>query len=38
MYEDEDGALYCPSCGWEVGTPVSDMVLYELDNVDDEQS
>lgn len=25
MYEDEDGSVYCPNCGWEVGTPVEDM-------------
>lgn len=24
MYEDEDGLVYCPNCGWEVGTPVED--------------
>lgn len=26
MYEDEegDGSIYCPNCGWEIGTPIED--------------
>jgi hypothetical protein len=39
MWADEDdGRVYCPSCGWESGTPTGDfMAVYELDNVDGEQ-
>ena len=22
MWDDEDGVLYCPNCGWEPGHPV----------------
>lgn len=29
MWEDEDGAIYCPNCGWEIGTPVDDE-RYEM--------
>jgi hypothetical protein len=24
MYDDDDGVLYCPACGWEVGMKLND--------------
>lgn len=24
MWDDDDGVLYCPNCGWQAGTPVDE--------------
>lgn len=42
MWDDDDGTIYCPNCGWEPNTPVDtdevDDITYtlELEGTDGE--